>query len=407
MSTESIKQSPGSYLLIADTARLLHERPQTSVKLPSVDATTGGVIIDTGTLATYLAPRQAILDVQYLHTSAGQLKSIWNATVQIYGAGDRNGMSFAGKTPSLYVYEDTDDGRVKFWIPSVENDGTGTFPSITATFKSAISGKEFLYHALNVTAVNEAPAFDLVKIKIAMPEVFLPGEIRQFVGSPGQVIKNETGTWLALNGVDVTPFMADGYAVLLNSYPGLFASDTEVFKPMTAADAPAPQVVTTSANSATNYAGWRAFATANTYAWRSGNFSAASTGSTGNQWIQIDLGAGNAKVVAELTLQIDALNNAPEAFTLSGSNDGTNFTELLSVSAQGLASLWVVAQESKSWAVTNQTQAFRYLRITVTRIRGTTATYVSFRNVWMSRGGAQVIDTTNPTSGAVDYVKVP
>jgi microcystin-dependent protein len=217
---------------------------------------------------------------------------------------------------------------------------------------------------------------------------------------PEQKHVDPTGTWLRIGGEDVSDYM-DDYVYLLNHAPQLFASSDSIYTPMTSATAPSPQVITQSSQVSTTYAAWRAFATANTYSWRTNNYTANAAGSTGSEWVLLDLGSGNAKSALELSLNIDALINAPRDFQLLGSNDGTNFEVLLDVTGE----VWTVAQETKSYTLSNVTSAFRYFELICTRIQGTTATYFSMRNVSLLAPDVRVIDTTD-AAGAVTYVKI-
>jgi hypothetical protein len=138
-----------------------------AVKFAAVNAATGGVIIDTGLSETYLSPRQGLFTLRYVHTVAGAAKTMWTASVQIYGAGTRAALVFSGnRTPAVYVYADADDGRIKLWIPSSENDGVGTFPTIDASFQSAMSGEAFVHHPITVTSTDTPPAATLQPVAV-------------------------------------------------------------------------------------------------------------------------------------------------------------------------------------------------------------------------------------------------
>ena len=63
--------------------------------------------------------------------------------------------------------------------------------------------------------------------------------------------------------------------------------------------------------------------------------------STTNQWLRYDL--GSAQTVAQVAIypQGDALSRAPKDFIIQGSNDGTNFTNVKSITnATGWTAAW-------------------------------------------------------------------
>lgn len=135
----------------------------------------------------------------------------------------------------------------------------------------------------------------------------------------------ESGGWsTSVNTIDWTYRLVDGLSYVAD---GASNSGTDYITPqMTGATTSG---VTASASSEyTTYGcyAWKAFDRTNTDA--DGTWGATSVPP---QWIQIDFGSGNPKVVNKYQYQTrDSVNEPydPKAWTILGSNDGTNFTIL-------------------------------------------------------------------------------
>jgi hypothetical protein len=134
---------------------------------------------------------------------------------------------------------------------------------------------------------------------------------------------------------------------------------------MTANNAPSPNVVSSSAGATPYLAYDRSFSTAT--GWLSG-------ANTLPAFIIYDFGLGNSRIVDGYTLYTTTDGNAsPRIWTLDGSNDNINWTQL---NSQSLVS---AIPSSSSFTVTSigNTTAYRYYRIRVTATGGSTGTSIA------------------------------
>ncbi len=76
-------------------------------------------------------------------------------------------------------------------------------------------------------------------------------------------------------------------------------------------------------------------------------------------WWKLDLGAGNGRIVTKFDF-ITVSGEIPNAFVLAGSNDDSNWTDLLSTNGANV-------QTWQTFAVTN-TAVYRYYRVTVSTV---------------------------------------
>ncbi len=136
---------------------------------------------------------------------------------------------------------------------------------------------------------------------------------------------------------------------------------------MTSNNTPSPNVVSSSAGAEPWRAFDRSFATALASSWSTG-------ANTVPAFIIYDFGLGNTRIVDGYTIYAssDSASN-PRAWTLDGSNDNTNWTQL------NIQSLGAAIPSSSSFTVAsiNNTQSYRYYRIRVTQTGGSTGTAIS------------------------------
>lgn len=146
-------------------------------------------------------------------------------------------------------------------------------------------------------------------------------------------------------------------ATLINNVP-----------PMTSNTAPSGVVASSSQYDAT-WAPWKAFNRILTRT--AGSWFTQNTVTTG--WVRYDFGAGNEKAITHYSIvgiATDASSDAAVAaknWNFEGSNDGTNWTTLHSVTN---APAW--GQGEKRYYTTTNTTAYRYYRVNITANQGST-----------------------------------
>lgn len=131
---------------------------------------------------------------------------------------------------------------------------------------------------------------------------------------------------------------------------------------MTSNVLPSPYVASSSAIYGTR-AAWKAFdgATADD----GGTDWIGNTGGTG--YLQIDLGSGNENTLGSYTVHFNGLvDRAPKTWTMLGSNNGTDWSTLDTVSGQ---TSWA-APSSRTFVCDTQTTAYRYFRFSFTENNG-------------------------------------
>lgn len=128
---------------------------------------------------------------------------------------------------------------------------------------------------------------------------------------------------------------------------------------MTNNTSPAPFVASSSGN----------FPTYNPYfCWSGSSANQFWIGSGATGWIQIDLGSALA-IAATCSIQVNDIpepNRAPRNWTLQGSNNGTDFTVIDTVTGQ---TAWSSAQ-IRTFTVDTQSTAYRYYRVNITLNNG-------------------------------------
>lgn len=119
-------------------------------------------------------------------------------------------------------------------------------------------------------------------------------------------------------------------------------------------------------------------------------------------YLQIDLGSGNEKDVASLGIGCSKdptyIDRCPKDFTLSGSNDNTNWTTLVTVTDETFS----VTDYLKFYDCSVTGTAFRYFRVTVTENQG--GAFVHIGSVFLM--GAPPSTTITATTGAVVLASV-
>lgn len=125
----------------------------------------------------------------------------------------------------------------------------------------------------------------------------------------------------------------------------------------------------------------------NSWAWWAG------TGS-GTDWLQLDLGSGNSKILQmyEIVAFVDAGWNAtmmPNTWTLKGSNNGSDWDTLDTVSGQ---SGWAQG-ERRRFTCDTITTAYRYFRINITANNGH-ATYTTISELYLYESPPSITGTS-------------
>jgi hypothetical protein len=225
------------------------------------------------------------------------------------------------------------------------------------------------------------------------------GQLR-YTNWTDQVVVNQTGLWVALNGIDAEQYR-DAYDYVLKNYPDAFVDADTYANPiaMTSNTAPEPYVVTTSSQNGTTTAGWRAFDKNNTGYWasNSGNFS----GGYGNEWIQFQIPEPTKLVQLNLRTGSLGAGYIPDVFVLSGSNDGVTFDDLLIVNGSGMSS----ASTWYNFPIPTMANSYSYYRITIAKVRSTAASYVILSEIQFVKERLLLKDIKDAV-GNTAYMKV-
>jgi hypothetical protein len=106
----------------------------------------------------------------------------------------------------------------------------------------------------------------------------------------------------------------------------------------------------------------------------------------GVDWLQLDLGSGNAQILDNYSVQAADdltayLTRVPKTWTMRGSNDGTTFT---TVDTRSSETGWSNA-EIRSYTCATRTTAYRYFRLNITANNGdSTYTHVGELSLFVS-----------------------
>lgn len=160
---------------------------------------------------------------------------------------------------------------------------------------------------------------------------------------------------------------------------------------MTSATAPAGSVSHSQAQSA--WEGWKIFKNATD---RMGGSWFTNNG-TGSGWVRYDFGANNLKIITHYVLRPLSTNpgsndaaGAPKNWTFEGSNDGTNWTVLHTITNEPT---WAPGEE-RTYPTTNST-AYRYYRINISASQGGAP-------VWVTLNGMRMLTT----KGTIDLLEL-
>jgi hypothetical protein len=183
------------------------------------------------------------------------------------------------------------------------------------------------------------------------------------------VVSGDGETWLRLNGQAFDP----------DQYPNIndIAAEGIATPKMTSNTAPSPVVFSSSGDYNSTFPPYLAFNQVNSATcWMSssGSFGSASAGSiiSGSAWLQADVGAGQTRKVTKLGLRTrgGSLTSSqnyshPSTFKLQGSNNGTTFTNLLTVSGFTDWGTYSTPYTLRTWNISNP-GAYRYYRLNIT-----------------------------------------
>ena len=146
-----------------------------------------------------------------------------------------------------------------------------------------------------------------------------------------------------------------GIVVLLLLSSFAYATADTLINPfaMTSDILPSPYVITVNSNYA-DYEGYKAFDKSIVTWW-------AQSSSQAYGWVDLDLGVLNTSVVTKVSMYPHTTNEAPSDFTIQGSNDGSTYTTLLTVTGA------TPILGYTNWSI-NNTDAYRYLKFNVTKV---------------------------------------
>lgn len=173
--------------------------------------------------------------------------------------------------------------------------------------------------------------------------------------SQGAVLSGIIHRVAFLNG---TPWSSGDVTSIKNNLPAPLTD----FAPhaMTAADTPSPYVISCS----TYIGGYESF---RAFDWGIGAGGWLANATTG--WLQVDLGAGNTKQLYSYAVRSETSGNtsrSPKNWTMLGSNNGTDWDTLDTVTNQTAWSL----NEIRSFICDTYTTAYRYFRLNITANNG-------------------------------------
>jgi hypothetical protein len=104
----------------------------------------------------------------------------------------------------------------------------------------------------------------------------------------------------------------------------------------------------------------------------------------GVDWLQIELGSGNARLLGSYAIQVNTIpeaTRAPKDWTMKGSNNGTDWTVLDTRTSQtGWGS-----GETRTFTISSPTTAYRYYRLDITANNGD-ATFVQVAELYLYLG---------------------
>jgi alpha-L-fucosidase len=150
---------------------------------------------------------------------------------------------------------------------------------------------------------------------------------------------------------------------------------------MTAPALPTPVVASDSSHYDGTVAAWLAFDGTNTGRWLTTTLPSVSV----PQWVQIDLGSGNAAAITQFAIASDASDPSTRNimnFTLQGSNDNLTWTIVATVAN---AVNWTPS-EVRTYPTADTSVAYRYFRVVITANNGDTQ--VSIGEIYLYTGYA-------------------
>ncbi|MDR1850237.1 MAG: hypothetical protein LBQ75_09365 [Zoogloeaceae bacterium] len=212
------------------------------------------------------------------------------------------------------------------------------------------------------------------------------------------VVENSGWVWVLIDGRDMSVTDEGSWYNTLLNFPQFYAEPPLNYQPMTAANAPAPQIVTQSSQVSTTYAAWNIFRTGTGTFWRTNNYVANASGSTGEERVMLELGPNsweNGKGLSKIGIMISALINAPKDFELRGymADDENYYDTLLQVFDE----TWSTANETKYYEAqdvyNNFWKRYRRFAFICTRIQGTTATFLSLQRLYLHDQRKMLIDS--------------
>ncbi len=144
---------------------------------------------------------------------------------------------------------------------------------------------------------------------------------------------------------------------------------------MTGNSAPSPFVASASTEFNASFAAWKAFDPLGAESFWAGT-------NNGVDWLQIDLGSGNAVIVISYAIRVNSSGTdaarAPKNWTLKGSNDGSSFTVVHTATNQ---TAWAT-DSTRIFQCTDVSTAYRYWRLDITANNGDSVTQVA--NLYLS-----------------------
>jgi F5/8 type C domain len=183
------------------------------------------------------------------------------------------------------------------------------------------------------------------------------------ISAPLRLLSAEADSFKTLAGVNTGSSTNYTHSASPGRISPTVTTSTDQTPTMTAPNAPASHVASASSELSASYPAWRAFDKQNS---SSLSWYAAALPSVGApQWLRMDFGVGNAKVIGSYTISPPAATDAPRDWTFRGSNDATTWVTL---DARTNETAWVAAT-FRTFAFSNST-AYRYYEIRCTANNG-------------------------------------
>jgi hypothetical protein len=233
------------------------------------------------------------------------------------------------------------------------------------------------------------------------------GDVKTLYNS-NRIFTDTSGTWVAIDGSEIFPEDELHYGYLLWNFPKFFVDNNLVYKYMTSATTPEPQVVTTNNEYTKSYAAWYVFAdknvTNNYWTQAAYSFVAPEGGGSdyvGDVWVTIDIGEEFKHPIEGFSIKSNSFRLKDYQFIGSQDGDWENGVILVNIvgntDSGGSTPRYHVVDDTET--------AYRFFTLRITKLIGTyNATSIESLSIWSTR--KRLTDLT-ATDGKKFYVKVP